>query len=63
MIIVDKDKITLTTEDKEMDKRVEAAVDVAIYKAKIMKKPLALWDNEAAAAYLLYDDGRKEYVI
>lgn len=63
MIIVDKDKITLTREDKEMDKRVEAAVGVAIYKTRIMKKPLALWDNEAAAAYLLYDDGRKEYVI
>lgn len=63
MIIVDKDKITLTKEDKEMDKRVEAAVGVAIYKARIMKKPLALWDNEAAAAYLLYDDGRKEYII
>lgn len=63
MIIVDKDKITLTTEDKEMDKRVEAAVGVAIYKARVMKKPLALWDSEAAAAYLLYDDGRKEYVI
>lgn len=63
MIIVDKDKITLTTEDKEMDERVEAAVGVAIYKARVMKKPLALWDSEAAAAYLLYDDGRKEYVI
>lgn len=63
MIIVDKDKITLTKEDKEMDKRVEAAVGVAIYKARVMKKPLALWDSEAAAAYLLYDDGRKEYVI
>lgn len=63
MIIVDKDKITLTKEDKEMDERVEAAVGVAIYKARIMKKPLALWDSEAAAAYLLYDDGRKEYII
>lgn len=63
MIIVDKDKITLTKEDKEMDERVEAAVGVAIYKARVMKKPLALWDSEAAAAYLLYDDGRKEYVI
>jgi len=63
MIIVDKDKITLTREDKEMDKRVEAAVGVAIYKTRVMKKPLALWDSEAAAAYLLYDDGRKEYVI
>lgn len=63
MIIVDKDKITLTTEDKEMDERVEAAVGVAIYKARVMKKPLALWDSEAAAAYLLYEDGRKEYVI
>ena len=63
MIIVDKNKITLTKEDKEMDERVEAAVGVAIYKAKVMKKPLALWDSEAAAAYLLYDDGRKEYVI
>ena len=63
MIIVDKDKITLTREDKEMDERVEAAVGVAIYKTRVMKKPLALWDREAAAAYLLYDDGRKEYVI
>ena len=63
MIIVDKDKITLTREDKEMDERVEAAVGVAIYKTRVMKKPLALWDSEAAAAYLLYDDGRKEYVI
>jgi hypothetical protein len=63
MIIVDKNKITLTKEDKEMDERIEAAVGVAIYKTRVMKKPLALWDNEAAAAYLLYEDGHKEYVI
>lgn len=63
MIIVDKNKSTLTREDKEMDERVEAAVGAAIYKARVMKKPLALWDSEAAAAYLLYDDGHKEYVI
>ena len=48
--------------DKEMDKRAQEAVKAAIHKAKIMKKPIARWDNKKQIAYLEYPDGRREEV-
>lgn len=54
---------SLTNNDREMDIRAEAAVKAAIRKAKVCKKPIALYDVEARRAYLQYPDGEKEYVI
>ena len=52
----------LTDSDKEMDLRANAAVEAAINKAKICKKPIGRYDAEKKAAYLEYPDGRREYV-
>ena len=52
----------LTDSDKEMDLRANAAVEAAINKAKICKKPIARYDVEKKAAYIEYPDGRIKYV-
>lgn len=51
----------LTEEDKEMDIRVKAAVEAAITKAKICKKPIAYYDSELRKSYIEYPDGRRKY--
>lgn len=52
----------LTDSDREMDLRATAAVEAAIKKAQICKKPIARYDVETRTAYLEYPDGRREYV-
>ena len=49
----------LTDSDREMDLRATAAVEAAIQKAKICKKPIARYDVETKEAYLEYPDGTK----
>lgn len=51
----------LTDGDREMDLRATAAVEAAIQKAKICKKPIARYDVETKEAYLEYPDGTKKY--
>ncbi len=51
----------LTPSDIEMDRRGTAAVNAAIERAKICKKPIARYDAETKRAYLEYADGRREY--
>lgn len=58
----EKVKDVITGEDAEMDLRAKAAVQAAIERAKICKKPIAKYDIETERAYLEYPDGRKEYV-
>lgn len=61
-VIVDKDGSTLTEKDKEMDRRAEEAVAVAIHKAKVKGKPLAKFDKKAVLAFLEYRDKCREYI-
>ena len=46
----------LTDSDKEMDLRATAAVEAAINRAKICKKPIARYDVEKKAAYIEYPE-------
>ena len=52
---------TLTVSDNEMDERATAAVEAAISKAKICKKPIACYDKEKKAAYIEYANGERKY--
>ena len=52
----------LTDSDREMDLRASAAVEAAIKKAQICRKPIARYDADRRTAYIEYPDGRKEYV-
>lgn len=61
-IIVDRDGSTLTEKDKEMDRRAEEAVAAAVYKARVLSKPVAHFDKEAVKAFLEYSDGHREYI-
>ena len=54
--------IALTENDKEMDYRARKAVEMAIEKARICKKPIARYDAETKRAYLEYPNGEREYV-
>lgn len=51
----------LSENDLEMDRRAEAAVQAAINRAKICKKPIAKYDVKTNRAYIEYPDGRIEY--
>lgn len=51
----------LTECDKEMDYRARKAVEAAINKAKVCKKPIARYDAATGTAYLEYPDGEKKY--
>lgn len=53
---------TLTDEDRELDVRMKAAVEAAINRAKICKKPIARYDATNKKAYLEYPNGEKQYV-
>lgn len=48
--------------DERMDKAFKMATEQAIESAKIMGIPIGKWDDEKKKAYLLYPDGRREYV-
>jgi len=65
--IISGDDISLQRElissnDAEMDRRAVAAVQSAIDKAKICKKPVARYDVATKRAFLEYADGRIQYV-
>ena len=55
-------EMNITPEDQDMDRRVKAAVDSAIKKAKVCKKPIAKYDIRKKKAYLLDSDGVRKYV-
>lgn len=48
--------------DERMDLAFRTAVGQAINNALLKGHPVAKWDDEKECAYLLYPDGRKEYV-
>lgn len=48
--------------DAELDKRLAAAVRRANEEKLIMGVPLPKYDAKSKRAYLLYADGRREYV-
>lgn len=53
---------SISLQDKEMDMRAKAAVEAAIKKAKICKKPVAKYDAVRKKAYLEEADGERKYV-
>ena len=52
----------ITDSDREMDFRANEAVEAALRKAKVCKKPIAKYDIMTKTAYLEYPDGRRENV-
>ena len=52
----------ISEEDKDMDRRVGAAVKAAINKAKVKNAPVADYDPVEKKSYLEFADGRKESV-
>ena len=49
-------------EEEEMDRRISQVAFVAYQQAKMKGIPVARYDAEKKAAYLLYPDGHREYV-
>lgn len=56
----DKDQL-LSESDLEMDRRAKEAVRAAIEKARFLKKPIALYDDEKGQSYIEYPDGSRKY--
>lgn len=56
-----KNKI-ISSNDAEMDRRVTAAVQSAIDKAKVCRKPIAGYDVSTKRAFVEYADGSIQYV-
>lgn len=52
----------LSNNDKEMDFRAKKAVEAAIEKARICKKPIAKYDAKNKRAYIEYPNGEIKYV-
>ena len=52
----------ISSNDVEMDKRAVAAVQSAIDKAKMCKKPVARYDVATKRAFVEYADGKIQYV-
>lgn len=48
--------------DEEMNNRIAQVGFVAYQRAKIKNVPVARYDVELRAVYLLYPDGKREYV-
>lgn len=48
--------------DEQMDKAFKYATEQEIVKAKLLGQPIGLWDSDGGRAYILYPDGRREYV-
>ena len=57
-----KKKDYITEEDRDMDRRVEAAVSNAIKKAKVCGKAITVYDKESGKVSIEYADGRKEEI-
>lgn len=49
----------ITINDAEMDKRARTAVNMEKRKARVCKKPLAIYDKMEGKAYLVDSDGKK----
>lgn len=49
-------------DEEEMDRRISQVAFVAYQQAKMKGIPVARYDAEKKAAYLLYPDGHREYV-
>lgn len=62
VIHADTQNDAITSGDAEMDTRVTHAVQSAISRARVCKKPVASYDKETKRVYVEYDDGRREYV-
>lgn len=60
--IVTSEDMGKTAEDIDMDNRVTAAVNSAINKAKVCKKPIAKYDKRKKKAYVIDSNGEKKYV-
>lgn len=52
----------ISQSDAEMDTRVREAVQAAIHKAKICKKPIAGYDRIIQRAYIETADGKRQYL-
>lgn len=48
--------------DERMDEAFRYATEQAIVRAQLKGLPITKWDEVLEQAYLLYPDGRKEYV-
>lgn len=51
----------LTESDKDMDRRMIAAVEAAISRAKICGYPVTYYDSERGSSYIEYPDGTRKY--
>jgi len=60
--VVTSDEADKTAEDIDMDKRVTAAVNSAINKAKVCNKPIAGYDQRKKKAYVMNSNGERKYV-
>lgn len=56
----DKDQ-GLSESDLEMDRRAKEAVRAAIEKARFLRNPIALYDDEKEQSYIEYPDGSRKY--
>lgn len=65
-VVTEKDSLLksgfISESDAEMDKRASAAVQSALDRARICKKPIAKYDSATQKAYIEYEDGVKKYV-
>lgn len=52
----------LTPSDKEMDLRALEAVEAALNRAKICKKPIAGYDKQNKLAYIEYPNKSRKYM-
>ncbi|MBR2523980.1 MAG: hypothetical protein IKE53_06025 [Clostridiales bacterium] len=52
----------ISAEDKDMDRRINAAVNSAINRAKVCQKPIAKYDRRKKKAYVIDSNGEKKYV-
>lgn len=52
----------ISSNDAEMDRRAEAAVQSAIDRARICQKPIAGYDVATKRAFVEYADGSIQYV-
>ena len=48
--------------DERMDLAFRRATEQAVENLLLKGSPVAKWDNDVSRVYLLYPDGRKEYV-
>ena len=57
IVYADREAVTITQNEAEMDIRAREAVKAAIHKAKICKKPIARYDRTTRKVYIETVDG------